>query len=127
MNVLAEAVAGLQEALEAADGKSITYHRGASSLPLVAVVGRTLFEEIDESGIVRQVESRDFLVLRERLVMNGEPTLPARGDQIRELVAGRAFVYEVLSRNGEPQYRFSDGHRVRLRIHTKLIATELVG
>lgn len=105
----------------------VVYQRGAESVELAATVGRTVFEQADEYGIVQRTESRDFLVRTSDLVIGGAAVLPRPGDRIRETAGGQSFVYEVLSQNqrGErPPWRYSDPQRRTLRIHTKLVATE---
>jgi hypothetical protein len=67
---------------------------------------------------------RDFLIHAADLILAGEPTLPERGDLIRETQGGRTFVYEVMAPGKEPPWRWSDVFRKVLRIHTKQIAVE---
>ncbi|MCL4742276.1 MAG: hypothetical protein KJZ54_08740 [Phycisphaerales bacterium] len=104
--------------------RTVTYQRGADSVDLAATVGRTVFEQADESGFIRKVESRDFLVRRTELVIGGSETLPKAGDRIREPDGELTQVYEVMAPGGEPPFRWSDPYRKVLRIHTKHIATE---
>jgi hypothetical protein len=103
---------------------SVSYVRGASTVEVQATIGRTVFEKADEYGIVTKTESRDYLIRTADLVLDGQPTLPKRGDQIRETEGTTTFVYEVLSPGDEPVFRYSDPYRKTLRIHTKHIATE---
>ncbi len=104
--------------------RSVSYARGASTVEVQATIGRTVFEQADEYGIVTKTESRDYLIRRADLVLDGQATLPKRGDQIRETDGETTFVYEVLSPGDEPVFRYSDPYRKALRIHTKHIATE---
>lgn len=104
--------------------RTVTYQRGAGSVDLAATVGRTVFEQADESGFIRRVESRDFLVRRTDLVLDGSQTLPKAGDRVREPDGPQTQVYEVMAPGGEPPFRFSDPYRKVLRIHTKHVATE---
>jgi len=104
--------------------RTVTYERGVDSVDLAATVGRTVFEQADESGFIRKVESRDFLVRRADLVLGGTETLPKAGDQIREPDGAQIQVYEVMAPGGEPPFRYSDPYRKVLRIHTKHVATE---
>jgi len=90
------------------------------SIELSATVGRTVFEQADEYGIVHKTESRDFLIRSTDLVINGSQVTPKAGDRIRE----STFVYEVMAPGTEPAWRYSDTYRRTLRIHTKLIGTE---
>ncbi|MGE0481438.1 MAG: hypothetical protein AB7L28_22510 [Kofleriaceae bacterium] len=91
---------------------------------LLATIGRTEFEQVDEFGIVHKLQSRDFLIRAEDLVLNSELTLPKAGDRVRETVGAQTFVYELMAPGGEPPWRYSDPYRKALRIHTKHVATE---
>ena len=104
--------------------RSVSYARVASTVAVQATIGRTEFEQADEYGIVHKVESRDYLIRTADLVLEGQSTLPKRGDQIRETDGSTTVVYEVLSPGDEPVFRYSDPYRKALRIHTKHIATE---
>lgn len=104
--------------------RTVTYQRGADSVEVAATLGRTVFEQADDSGFIRKVESRDFLVRRTDLVLAGTETLPKAGDRIRETDGALTQVYEVMAPGGEPPFRFSDPYRKVLRIHTKHVATE---
>ena len=101
-----------------------TYVRGDASVELMATVGRTIFEQRDDYGVIEKTESRDFLVRAEDLVLEGDPALPERGDQVRETDGGKVFVYEVMAPGKEPHFRYSDPYRKTLRIHTKHVETE---
>lgn len=105
--------------------RTVTYHRGNSSVELQATLGQTNFEQSDEYGIVQKVESRDFLVRTEDLALDGEAVLPKAGDLIRDTVGANVFVCEVSAPGNEPPFRYSDPYRKALRIHTKHIATEI--
>ncbi len=104
--------------------RSVSYARGSSTVEVQATVGRTVFEQADEYGIVHKTESRDYLIRTADLELDGQVTLPKHGDQIRETDGTSTFVYEVLSPGDEPVFRYSDPYRKALRIHTKHIATE---
>jgi hypothetical protein len=103
--------------------RTVIYQRGSMSVEVPATVGRTEFETVDEHGLVVRTESRDFLVLADHLVLDGERALPKPGDRISEPSGNLEFVYEVMAPAGEPVYRYSDPYRKALRIHTKLIET----
>ena len=114
--------------------RTVTYLRGAESVDLQATIGRTVFEEADDFGVVHRTETRDYLIRTQDLVLGGQPALPTAGDRIRDMDAGGGggggaiLLYEVMAPGGagggEPPYRFSDPHRRTLRVHTKFIGTE---
>lgn len=103
---------------------SVAYSRGAESITISATIGRTVFEQADEYGVLHPIEARDFIVRAEDLVLSGGPALPKAGDQIRETDGGAVQVYEVMSPGSEPPWRYSDLYRRSLRIHTKHVGTE---
>lgn len=106
--------------------RMVTYVQSGDEVELAATIGRTQFEVDDGYGVIERTESRDFLVTAAELVLAGTPTLPERGDQIRETQDTTVFVYEVLAPGKEPHWRYSDPYRRTLRIHTKQIDTETI-
>lgn len=105
--------------------RPVMYARGAESVELNATVGRTVFEQADEFGIVQRTESRDYLLRAQDLIlMMGAVTEPRVGDRVSEAVDGTTWIYEVMAIGGEPHYRFSDPERRTLRVHTRLISKE---
>ena len=104
--------------------RTVSYHRGESSVEVQATIGRTVFEIDDGTGILEKIESRDFLILVADLILAGEATLPQRGDRIKENYGDKVYVYEVLAPGKEPHYRFSDPYRNTLRIHSKQVDVE---
>ncbi len=128
-DMLAQGSSWLEDQRHAHLTRPVVYERGGEMLELLATIGRTLFEQVDASGgVVQKLESRDFLVRTEDLVLGGRPTLPKPGDRIREEAGGQVFVYEVMTPLGgnEPPFRNSDPNRRTLRIHTKHIGTEAI-
>lgn len=102
----------------------VVYERGGDSVEIAATIGRTVFEQADDYGLIHRTESRDYLVLATGLVLAGAQIAPRAGDRIRENDGNKVFVYEVMAPGGEPPYRFSDPYRRTLRIHTKQVAEE---
>ena len=104
--------------------RSVVYRRGADSKEVQATIGKTDFEQADDSGLIHRVESRDFFVRTEDLDMGAGPISPRAGDEVRETVGTNVFVYEVNAPGGQPPFRYSDPYRRTLRIHTKHIGME---
>ena len=107
--------------------RTVTYQRGEHAAEVQATVGKTIFRFDDAHGAVKRYVSRDFLIRVEDLVMppDNEPTLPKRGDRIRETQVGQVYVHEVMGPGrDEPDWRYSDPHRQTLRIHTKQVGQE---
>jgi hypothetical protein len=104
--------------------RPVTYVREGESITVRATVGRTVFRIARDYGIFERTESRDYLVTADELVLRGNAVLPARGDTIREADGDSVHIYEVMAPGGEPCWRWSDGYRRALRIHTKLVGME---
>ena len=115
----------LAERLKAYASRPVVYQRGNQQVTVQATVGRTLLKLDDGYGGVRmEWTDRDFLIHAADLVLGGVPTLPQRGDQIRETQGAKTFIYEVMAPGQEPPWRWSDVYRKVLRIHTKQVGTE---
>lgn len=115
----------LADQLKTHASRPVVYRRGADEATVQATVGRTLLKLDDGYGGVRmEWTDRDFLIHAADLVLDGEPSLPERGDLIRETQGTTTFVYEVMAPGKEPPWRWSDVFRKVLRIHTKQIAVE---
>jgi len=99
----------------------IVYRRETHNVTVPATIGKTEFEVDDEFGVVQRIESRDFLILASDLVLDGNLTLPERGDIIEEQAGTQTMQYEVIAPGTETCWRYSDLYRQTLRIHSKLI------
>ena len=104
--------------------RAVCYVRGGQSVDVSATVGKTTFEVDDGYGVLVRHESRDYLVLAADLKFGETPTLPQRGDLVRETQGGQVFIYEVTAPGNEPCWRYSDPYRKTLRIHSKQVDTE---
>jgi hypothetical protein len=115
----------LADKLKTHASRQVVYRRGALEVAVAATVGRTLLKLDDGYGGVRmEWTDRDFLIHAADLVLGGSPTLPERGDLIRETQGTKTFIYEVMAPGKEPPWRWSDVYRKLLRIHTKQVGTE---
>lgn len=123
-DLLAKGAAWLAEQQTRHAARTVTYVRDAESVDVPATIGRTVFEQTDEYGGIVRTESRDFLIQAQALVLGGQRTLPRAGDRIREPEGAQVLVYEVMAPGHEPPYRYGDGYRALLRVHTKHVATE---
>jgi hypothetical protein len=115
----------LADRLKEHASRPVIYRRGVQQVAVQATVGRTLLKLDDGYGGVRmEWTDRDFLIHAADLVFGGSPTLPERGDVIRETQGAKTFIYEVMAPGKEPPWRWSDVFRKVLRIHTKQVGTE---
>lgn len=108
--------------------RPVVYARGGETIEVRATVGRTVFDQQDQFGVLHRTESRDYLVRAADLVLGGAQATPRAGDRVRETADGRVLVYEVMALGAQggnaPPYRYSDPFRRTLRIHTKFIGEE---
>jgi len=104
--------------------RTVSYFRGKDSVDVRAAIGKTVFEVDSGYAVLERIESRDYLVPAADLVLDGEVTLPACGDRVKETDGGKVFVYEVMAPGSEPHFIFSDPYRKTLRIHTKQVDVE---
>ena len=117
-DLLAQGASWLTGQLKTAAGSTVTYTRGNESAEIVATIGRSNFEAANQSGVIEQWESRDYLVSAADLPFG----LPERGDEIIESQGVSVVTYEVTSPRGVPEWHYGDAFRSIIRIHT--IATE---
>ena len=100
---------------------AIEYSRGAVTDTMQAQIGRTVYDEIDDDGIITRFESRDFLIaIAEFTTVSGPPAI---GDVIAETQDSITYQYRVTAITGGQHYQ-RDAHRFRFRIHTKRISAE---
>jgi len=104
--------------------RPVTIRRGASSVTVLATRGRSILENADETAAIIRIETRDFLVRPADYDFGDGPTLPQRGDIFEEVIDDTTHTFEVLPENGMPCWRWSNGSRATMRIHTKAISAE---
>lgn len=116
-NLFANANDWLTAQVQAAAGATVTYARGATSLTVTAVVGRTVFSSNADGGPRVEFGDRDYLVAVADLAALVAPRI---GDRITD-AAG--LVFEVQEPNtGEPAWRYSDPDRTEFRVHCKRVS-----
>jgi hypothetical protein len=114
-DMLAAGAAWLTSQLSAAAGATVTYRRGDDVAEVTATIGRSDFEATNQSGVIENWESRDFLISADQLPF-GEPV---RGDTIVEVSGLLEVEYEVAAPRGVPVFRYGDAFRSIVRVHTK--------
>jgi len=123
-DLLSSGGAWLAGVLRTHASQSITYRRGTDSVSIDATIGKTQWEAVSVHGIlVEETESRDFLFSPSELVLGGQIVEPLRGDTIEEAQTdGTTHTYEVMPFGADQRhFRYSDGRRTLLRVHTKLV------
>jgi len=121
---LPETIAAAQRIAVASSGRPVTYHRGTSSVEVTAMVGHTDAASLDEYGVAETTRLRDYMILVEDLILDGERVEPWQGDRIREREGGTVHVYGGMGPGGEPPWRYSGSGHSMYRVHTKHIDTE---
>ncbi|MFO0806038.1 MAG: hypothetical protein U0791_23275 [Gemmataceae bacterium] len=116
--------AWLNRMLGAAAGVTITYTRGATTIPITAAsgdatVGREQSTSEREGGPRKEWFDRDYLIRVSALSALGEPQ---EGDLITETINGVERSYKIMRpSNGERAWRFSDTEDHCYRVHTKRV------
>lgn len=113
MDMLSAGASWLTGQLKAAAGTTITYTRGNTDSEIVATIGRSTFEQQNQSGVLERWESRDYLIAAADLPFGD----PQRGDQITETHGGELVTYEVSSPRGVPEWHYGDAFRSIVRVH----------
>ena len=121
-DMFADATAWFGASLKAHAARAITItDRLASptlSITLVATVGVTQFDEVENDGVVVTMRSRDWLVSTDDLINDDdEHVLPARGWIVTDSLDGSQ--YEVYAPTGHRPWRYSDTSHQRIRIHSR--------
>jgi hypothetical protein len=117
MDILEQGSRWLAGQLKTVAGRTVEYQRGMESRSVIATIGRSEFASQNESGVIEQWESRDFLIEYDELPFGA----PVRGDVIVDQVAGRQYEYEVATPRGIPEYHYADAFRGMVRVHTKQV------
>ncbi len=120
-NILEQGSQWLSDQIDNYAASSVLYRRGSLTVPVQAGKGRSTFELTDTSGILVEIESRDFLISAANLLLDEMPILPEVGDRIIETVGGKLHAYEVSNFGSEKSYRFCDPYGYKLRIHTRYV------
>ena len=116
-------VTGLLSTLQGSLGQAVTYHRGASSVSVTAVPGRSDYEVDTEYGVERSV-TRDFIIEAADLVIGGSVITPQRGDQVKQTVGSDVLVFEVMPpADGVDCYNL-DQTGTSCRVHARQVDTE---
>lgn len=121
-NLLEQAQATLMSSMLTHAGTAVTYRRGGVSVVLDAVKGKSDIEIAGTDGGQTLVQSIDWIVKPEDLVLDGSQVTPERGDIVELTAGGKVVQHSVLSIPGEPGWRYTDPYRKGLRIHTKVVS-----
>ena len=113
------AQAALIRRKKAAEGKTVTYTRKATSADLTGWLGQGLQVNQADTGARIEVSEREIFFAVADLETAGFDK-PQIGDRL--LVDGESVRWEVMTPNtGEPAWRYSDTQRTMVRLHTKRV------
>jgi hypothetical protein len=118
-DLLAAGASWLAGQLKTAAGRDVTYRRNGNEVTVTATIGRSQFESQNQSGVIENWESRDYLLPLGDLPF-GEPL---RGDVLVEAIGDDVLEFEVAAPRGVPVFHFGDAYRAIVRVHTKAIET----
>jgi hypothetical protein len=122
-DMLADAAEWLTDQHKAHVARVVEYRRGATTFSVRATVGQTLSSKKAEAGNTRtEYTDRDFVFAATDLLLAGLSMPPQRNDRIIDTEGGATSIYEVRPINNEPAYRWCDGSRSAIRVHTKRIS-----
>ena len=120
MDALRTGAAWLANQLQAVASTNVIYRRGSVSHTVAATVGQSVFESADQSGVVEQWQSRDFIIAADDFPY----AEPMRGDRVIEMVNGTATIFEVAAPRGIPLYRAGDAYHATIRVHGKRVGID---
>lgn len=116
MNLLSDGVAWLQEERKQSLSDTGVYQRGAFTIPnLAATRGKPEFTINADATVQLENNLVDWIVTASELVLDGQVTLPKRGD--RFTVAG--VIHEVMQPDTASRPYNLDQTGQQLRIHTR--------
>jgi hypothetical protein len=114
--------------MKVADGRTVTYTRGAASMTFTAWPGAALFSRTTEEPGPSVVRSEaDYLFAVADWTQAAVGGLPQTGDRITDPTVtdpaiGSAVVFELQPpTKGEPVMRYSDALRTVFRVHLKRV------
>lgn len=109
-------------AVMVAEGQSVTYRRGATSLTITATPDDPQDVAMSGDGLVIELGERDFAM---NLSALGSLTMPADGDLIdwTNAATSKVYTYKVLPvSQGTRCFDWLDNHHKRIAVHTKLVS-----
>lgn len=117
--MLQSGTAWLSSKSKAAAGVDVTYARtGEDPVELRAVLGNESAELVDGGeGPAIETASLDLLIEAADLVIGGDQTTPERGDRITITLGGAETIFRPATSAGEPEWRYADEYRTRIRLH----------
>lgn len=121
-NALQTGASWLADRLHASASADVVYSRGTSATSLTATLGSQLLRVTDRNGNTKvERTDRDFIVRAADLTLDGIQVEPQRGDHFDLTTNGVTERFEVMAPQGEAPWRYSDPHKLMVRIHSKYL------
>lgn len=117
--LIQEAVAELFATQRAIAGVAIKYRVGAQDCELTAIPGQSINEQYGSDGIAATSHLHDWIVDQTELEIDSAQVWPAKGHLI---LTDDSRCFEVVFRDGENCWRYTDQTRQAIRIHTVEVA-----
>jgi len=117
VNLLNQAAVFLETQRVKVMTEPVTYHRGINTVVVKATCGKTNFTIDDEAGFTVGSHVVDFIIAASEMKFGDTVIVPRLGDVI---VTADASQYEVVYLASDGCWRYSDGFKLSMRIHTKL-------
>lgn len=102
------------------DGRSVTYTRGELVAVVTALVGRVPVVVRERLGGEASFVSRnrDYILTAPAEEFTATFGVPADGDRVTDADPDDGGTFELRPLEGEPSWRWTDGHGTALRLHT---------
>ena len=123
-NLLATASEWLAGMRKAHAASAITYRRGQDAIQIDAQKLSVNMELDRGDGVVVEAQRMDWIVAVDDLVLGGQKTEPAEGDEIEHTIGSTKYIYEVMSLGTDSHFRPVGPYGNAWRIHSKLVKTE---
>jgi hypothetical protein len=125
MDLLEQGARTLQTARHEHMSRDMVYVRGEERITISVTRGRSSREVLEEDVIRLDTEAQEMILRAEDLVLGGSPTTPTTGDRIEDDHDGTLHIYEVRPPSqSEPAWRWTDAHKLDLRVFVKHIGQE---
>ena len=111
----------LSETLQSGFAREVTYCHGVHRFPVSVIRSEQTVGVSEAGGATVEAQRVDWIIPRAKFLWQGKLQEPARGDLIKEIVAGRTLTYEVQPVGTESHYRASGAS---WRVFTRLVRTE---
>jgi len=123
-NVLKRASEWLAGMRKAHAAVPVAYRRGQQAIQIDAQKLSVNVELDRGDGVTVEAQRMDWIVAVDDLVLGGQKTEPAEGDQIEHTIGSTKCTYEVMPLGTDSHYRPVGPYGTAWRIHSKLVKTE---